>query len=178
MPTPEQIAHRALVRARNEAHLQREQGRTLSGHMGNLSEQNLNQNAQYDRDWFSYPFNIGTIAATGVVNQTIQIQADSAFDLMQITAQGNLNGASEPWPSNVILPFTIMLTDTGTGRNLMNTPVPINMIAGRGELPFILPQNRIFAPKATIQIQCTGYGGGTYNNIFVNLIGAKLFAYG
>jgi hypothetical protein len=142
-----------------------------------LSEQNLNPSSNYDLDWFTYLFNIGTIITTGTGSQSITIMQDSAFELMQITVQGNISTGTEPNPNNIILPFTIMLTDTGTGRNLMQNPVPVNMIAGRGELPFILPETRIFKPTSTIQLQWAGYGAGTYNNIYLALIGRKWFEY-
>lgn len=152
--------------------------RAAQAPMGNLTGSRLDPNTQYQRDWFTYVFNIGSIIANAQGQTIINIQADSDFELMQINAQGNKNGASEPWPNNILLPFTIFITDTGTGRNLMQAPIPVNMLSGRGELPFILPQDRIFEAKSTIQLQWQGYGAGTYDNIYVGFIGAKLFKYG
>lgn len=142
----------------------------------NLSEQNINRGTQYERDWFNYPLNVGTLAAGATFNGTINIMADSDFELMQITAQGNVNGATEPFPNNIIIPVTLFLTDGGTGRQLMQAALPINLISGRGDLPFILPQERYFVAKASIQLQVQSFSGSTWNNIWINFIGAKLFA--
>lgn len=176
-----QMAERTLSRGETHAlRLLREEhraGQKRTPAFGNLTNQNLKDNTQYDRDWFTYVFPIGSLTTLAVSNQVINVQADSAFELMQITGSANLNGQTEPWSINSQLPFTIFITDTGTSRNLMSAPLPLSMVCGSGNLPFILPQDRIFMPKSTIQIQVTSISPSTWNNIYIGFSGAKLFEY-
>lgn len=144
--------------------------------MNNLTDARL-KGTQYERDWFTYFLSFGSIAAAASNTQSFNIQADSDFELMQIAASGNKNGAAEPWPQDVQLPFNMFITDTGTGRNLMSAAVPLSLLSGSGRLPFIMPQERVFEAKSTVTVQLTSYGGSTYDNIGIAFIGAKLFQY-
>lgn len=145
-------------------------------HMGNLTDARL-KGTQYERDWFTYFLSFGSIATLVSSTQSFNIQADADFELMQIAATGNKTGAAEPWPDNIILPFNMFITDTGTGRNLMSAATPLFSLSGNGKLPFILPQERIFEAKSTVTVQLTSYGGSTYDNVGISFIGAKLFQY-
>lgn len=144
--------------------------------MRNLTDARL-KGTQYERDWFTYFLPFGSLATLLTATQSFNIQADSDFELMQIAASANVDGAEEPWPDNIILPFNMFITDTGTGRNLMSAATPLSLLAGNGKLPFILPQDRVFEKKSTVTVQLTNYGGSTYDNIGIAFIGAKLFQY-
>lgn len=145
--------------------------------MGNFSAQNLT-GTQYQRDWFSYEFAFGSLTTSQTKNLTVQIQADSDFELMQIEATANPNGLAEPWLTSYFLPATIFITDTGTGRNLMQNPVPLSHLVGDGKLPYILPEERIFVAKSTIQVTLVSISAATWDNYYVTFSGAKLFNYG
>lgn len=145
--------------------------------MRNLTMQNLD-NTQYEADWFTYLFTVGTVVGTAAVTPTpIQIQADSAFELMQLNITGTLTGFTAPYSRASITPVLIYIQDGGTGRYLMQNPVPAPLICGDGQLPFILPTERIFKPKSTVNVTVTGYTADTYTNVYLALIGRKLFDY-
>ena len=161
-------------------HPHRPQHLTHSHHsprVGNMSAQNLHGD-QYEADFFALDFAFGSIATLVTSTLSVNVQADSAFLWEQTTVVGNKNGEAEPWVSGRQFPFTVFLTDTGTGRQLMNVPVPLTNWAGRGDLPFILPQPRIFMPKATINMQLVSFSASTWDNVHVTLLGKKLFEYG
>jgi hypothetical protein len=162
------LHHQAAEREAAQSRANEDSIRRLTG---DLNDPNQNNWA----DLYSYPVNLGSIAAAATTQGTVTIQADSKFEWMRTTVQGNLNGGATPWPTNIILPITVLITDTGSGRQLMSAAMPVNLIAGRGDLPFINPEFRIFQPSATIQIQATNFGAATYDNIWFAFLGRKIF---
>lgn len=137
---------------------------------------------QYTQDWFTYVASFGNIAGAVTSTVNIQIQADSNFECVEITASGILHAllgvAGTPIVPNNFLPYTINISDSGSGRSLMSAPVPLNSIAGTGQFPFILPVPRIFMALSNIQVTLTGQDTTTYDLVFVNLIGRKIFKLG
>lgn len=142
---------------------------------------------QYTDDFYVYPVQvITTNAQNGIVPaQTVtgivQIQADSAFEWIMSTFQGNESDATFPVSDNEQILVTLQIADSGSARNLMNAPVPINCIAGLGREPFILPVRRIFMARSTVTFTFNNYmpaGQKTFNNIFFNMIGRKIFKIG
>ena len=181
MSTYEQrLAEREARVAAREQHAARHEHALKSStnaSMRNLTAQNLD-GTQYEADWFTYLFTVGSVAGTAAVTPTpIQIQADSAFELMQLNITSTLTGFTPPYSRANITPVLLYLQDGGTGRYLMQNPVPAPLICGDGQLPFILPTERIFKPKSTINLTVTGYTADTYTNVYVALIGRKLFDY-
>lgn len=134
--------------------------------------------AQFTEDYFTYSLAVGTLTTLATSNLTINIQADSAFDWIMSTYSGNLNGNSEPWTDAYILPVTVQISDGGSGRQLLSAATPVSSIAGTGKQPFILPVTRRFMPKSTVTFTFTSYSASTWNNIFFNLIGRKVFELG
>lgn len=133
---------------------------------------------QYTDDWYTYAVAVGSLAAgvSGAVN--LQIQQDSEFELVKLTASGNLHGAAAPFTNGQIVEVNMSITDNGSGRILMNAPIPLADIAGNGGLPFILPVSRIFKPNSTILFNFQNYSAAnTYDNIFVALLGRKIFKF-
>jgi hypothetical protein len=152
-------------------------GGSHQANMRNLTAQNLDS-TNYEADWYTYLFNIGSVAGTATVTPNpVQIQADSAFELMQMNITSTLNGFTAPYSRANITPVTIYIQDGGTGRYLMSNPVPAPLICGDGQLPFILPTERIFKPKSTVNLTVQGYTANTYDNVYVAFIGRKLFDY-
>lgn len=132
---------------------------------------------KFAADWYSYTATVASIASGAVATATINIQADAAFSWEKAMVQANITGVTEPAVDNIIIPVTALITDTGTGRQLMNAATPVNSIFGKGNLPFILPVPRIFKPLSTITITLANYGGSTYLNLYLVLSGRKLFKY-
>lgn len=130
-------------------------------------------------DWFTYGVSFGNLAAGAVVANNIQIQADSSFELIKLSVYGTLHGGSAPYSDGSLVECNIFITDSGSGRQLMNTPVPVNSIAGSGKLPYILPESRIFKGNSTVQFNMTNFSGtNQYDNVALSLGGRKLFQQG
>lgn len=130
---------------------------------------------QYTEDFFTYSINIGSITTLATSTQQINIQADSDFEWVMSTASGNLNGNSEPWTDACVIPITVTIVDSGSGRQLMNSAMPMSGLAGTGKQPFILPIPRRFNAKSTVTLVFTSFSASTWDHLFFNMIGRKIF---
>jgi hypothetical protein len=138
------------------------------------------QQQQEDEEWyddlFTYPTTSVNLVALASSAQTITIQADSKFEWMRATIFGNLHGATPPFTDGAQLEINVFITDSASGRQLMQASVPAQSIAGNGKLPFINPTSRIFEPSATVQVTLSNTSAANqYDNIVFSMIGRKIF---
>jgi hypothetical protein len=124
----------------------------------------------------------GSIVSGATAVVSIQIQADSSFEWSKATYYAEANGAAEPVSSNEQVSLGVLIQDTGTGRNLMQAAVPLTTLAGNGQLPFIIPQPRIFKANAVVQVtlnnfSVAGKGSGaiTYDYVNFMFVGRKIW---
>lgn len=133
---------------------------------------------QYVRDYYIYTAKIGNMAASAVVNTSLPISADADFEWIKSTAFATLNGGTAPFTNAQVTECAVLLTDSGSGRQLMSAAVPVSSIFGTGELPFINPLPRLFKANSNINLQVTNLStSNSYNNIFLNFCGYKMFSY-
>lgn len=159
----------------------RTDGRRFSdGGRPDLSGISAAAHAKYGDDFYVYPAILGNFAPGDPArNVAIIIQQDAAFELIELTCSGVLHGAAAPQADSVVLPITVQLTDTGAGRALFFNPIPINTICGTGKQPFILPVSKVFVPLSTVTVTAQTYDStNTWDNVWMVLIGRRVFAYG
>ena len=130
------------------------------------------------RDFYSYAINFASLAAGAANSAAIQIQADSQFEVQKFSFFADIAGAAQTESTRVLPLMTIQVTDTGTGRQMFNTPVPIPALMGDGRIPFILPTTKVFSPSSAVQIDVANYSAATAYLLRVVFIGAKIFEYG
>lgn len=122
-------------------------------------------------DLYWYTTGVFNIASTDVggVNETIQIGDDGDFYCTCFTYQASITGALLTEATNVIPLITMNLIDTGSGRNLMNDPVPLAAVAGDGKRPMRFARPRIFTRNSTIQLKFFPFlvAGTTYQIQFI-----------
>jgi hypothetical protein len=127
------------------------------------------------RDFYSYT---QRVSLTGVVGNTqamvFQIEADSYFYLNAISYQADTALAAVTDSTNVVPLVTIVIFDSGSGRQLMANPVPLNCVAGYNGSPFRLPKPRRFASTAQITVTLVNYSAIAYN-ISLCLSGFKVY---
>lgn len=133
---------------------------------------------QFTEDFYTYETSLASLAAAATATSNFTIQADSDFDWIMTTVSANIDGVTEPAPDNIIIPITVIITDQGSGRQLMSAGVPLTSYAGNGKQPFILPIPRRFMAKSTVTLVFNNYGGSKYDNIFFSMIGRKIFNLG
>lgn len=129
-------------------------------------------------DFFGY--STGVLVLAGVVGATITnnivIQADSDFVWEKLTFFADI-GATLTEGTRVVPSVTLMITDTGSGRQMFNTPVSLYAIAGSGGLPYILSRPKIFDSNSVIQIALVNRLAQAYN-IDILLSGRKRYTLG
>jgi hypothetical protein len=147
---------------------------------------------QCDVFWYGPPAAVALSTAAPQGTQVIQIDADSNFEWTAATYQALIAGDSvptsssddvaltHPWPimeaNNLIPPVLLQIVDTGSGKYLMNTPVPLGAFFGDGKNPYRLNAPREFSANSSIQLNWTfiGSAGVTYT-IYPVLHGFKKF---
>ena len=122
------------------------------------------------RDFYTYVATATALAAAGNTTTSIQIEADSDFWLQKLSFYA-INSASS---AAVASPnVRVLLTDTGSSRNLSNSPLPVASFAGTGALPFILPNPRLFRRNSSIQVAFTSFEASIGITLNLLLIGVK-----
>lgn len=137
----------------------------------------LSSEPDYIEDYTIYELDFANLASGATANQVIQIQADSIFKWTKGTYYCDIGGAVFTDSTRPIPQVRIQIQDTGSGRVLFNNPVPIANIFGNGQLPFILPVERVFAPRASIQVTAINFSAASTYNIGLSFIGSKIFDY-
>lgn len=129
-------------------------------------------------DYFIYVAEVSSMTAAASLSDIINIQADSDFILDKLAYFSEIAGAAQTDSTRVIPLINVSITDTGSGRSLQDTAVPISLLAGDGRLPFVLSQPRIFSANSTIQVAFTNVSAGTtYATTKLAFIGRKVFRY-
>lgn len=128
------------------------------------------------KDFFVYTPGVFNNIALGLsVSNTIFIQADSDFEWQKATFLAVNVNAQTTANTRVIPNMSVLITDTGSGRQLMNAAVPISTIFGEADNPFILPEPKIFTAKSTIQVQVTNFDAAAATvQLFLAFIGRKI----
>ncbi len=139
--------------------------------------QQMPQGPTKRRDFFAYTLAFAALGAGAASQGAIQIQADSDFELSKFTMFADIAAADETEATRVLPLVTIQITDTGTGRSLFSSPLPIPAIMGDGRIPFILPVPKIFSANASVAVQVANFNAATTYNLRLLLIGAKIFTY-
>jgi len=129
------------------------------------------------KDFFTYSTGRFAIAPAAAVTQNIAIQADADFEVIKLTYSADVAGAAITNNTYPIPNVTVLITDSGSGRQLMNVAVPLETLFGIGKEPFILPQPRILSARSNIAITVTSFEAANTNNISFSLVGNKIFTY-
>ncbi len=124
------------------------------------------QDPYFAKDYFVYEVDFtAAIPASGNAVSSFAIQADS--DFLWTKAAFIQTGTGIP---------AILVQDTGSGRNLMNAAVPVGSMFGTGQLPFILPRQRIFVARAVVNITITNLDAvNPITTLRLSFIGEKGF---
>lgn len=130
---------------------------------------------QYTEDFFTYTIDFAALANGTTQNDSIQIQADSNFKWLKSTYYADINNAAFQDQTRPIPNVTIQIIDTGSGRQLIDNPTPIQNIFGTGLLPFIMPIPRIFKARSSIAITVANFDAAVDYNLRLAFIGTKIY---
>lgn len=132
-------------------------------------------------DWFSYPLNFTGLTLNTPASQNIQIDAASDFFLTAITARAYLAASTTAATANTsIIPgATLLLTDGGSSRQLMQNPVDLSQISGTGPWPHRLLYPRKFTRNSVILTQIVPYDAAmpaSWDAIRITFQGFRIYA--
>jgi len=170
------VDHRAIfdlvVQLQSVTPKARENGRTLS------IIDALRRNLAVIEEPFVYTADFANLAFGTTITDLIQIQADADFKIMAATFQANNNGAVLTDSTRPVPNVSVLLTDTGNGRNLMDQAIPIPCLFGTGELPFIWPVPKLMSARSTLQVQASSFEAAQAWDLTLHFIGVKLYPLG
>lgn len=130
-------------------------------------------------DFFSYVFDVGTIAQGATATSTLTIQADADFVCTQMVYMASIANATLTDATRVVPLITVAINDQGSGRNLQNVAVDLSNLGGYGSLPFILPVARRFAARSGITATFVNYSAASdYSNVRLVMQGYKAWLVG
>ena len=127
------------------------------------------------KDFFIYGIDFPSIVAGATATDNIQIQADADFEIQKLTQTSDIAGAAQTVSTQVVPLITVLIVDSGSGRQLMNVAVAVGSLFGDGRIPFILPTPRIIAARSNITFTMVNFSASTTYRIRLSLIGTKLF---
>ena len=130
-------------------------------------------------DFFTYNTQFEDLQSGATGNNFIQIEADSDFLIQKLAYASFVNGDAVTFNTQDIPLCTVLIVDTGSGRQIMNNPVPISALFGDGRLPYILPTPKLFTKNSRINVSLFNFSTGTtYADIWLNFEGKKIFTRG
>jgi len=127
------------------------------------------------RDFYVYGTVHSAVNPSTSNTQSILISADSDFQLEKLTFFADIAAAEQQQATLEIPLCTVMITDTGSGRQLMSVAIPVTSLFGTGEIPFVLKQPKIFVARSTVSIAVTNFSAANTYNVRLSFIGSKLF---
>ena len=127
-------------------------------------------------DYYIYTIQFQDLAALDSDVGFIQIEADSDFLIQKWTYFSDIQGDAVTFNTIDVPLVTVTIVDTGSGRQLMNAPIPVPSLYGDGRLPYILPTPKLFIKNSRINVNVTNFSTGTdYRNLWLNFQGKKIF---
>lgn len=129
------------------------------------------------KDFFVYSTGRVAVANGATVTSNINLQADADFEVLKLTFSADIAGAAITNNSYPIPNATVLITDTGSGRQVSNVAIPLEALLGIGKEPFILSAPRLFTARSTIAVTIVSFEAAVSYNLSINLIGNKIFNY-
>lgn len=134
-------------------------------------------------DYFVYqlPFPggipVGSLAGSRI--EFLQIEAESDFLIQKLAYQANITnlGFETLFTQDVPL-ITVLITDTGSGRQMSNVPTPLTTYFGDGRLPYILPTPKLYTKATRLRVEAFNFGNIPFSFFELSFQGKKIFTAG
>ncbi len=125
---------------------------------------------------FIHSINFASLAAGASASGSFTTQNDSDFIIMKTTFYASLAVATALTESTRILPLaTVLLTDSGSGRNLQAEATQINALFGNANLPYIWPMPYKVNGNSTVTAALANYATGEAYVVRLQFHGVKVF---
>lgn len=123
-----------------------------------------------DIEYYNYNTFIGAVVAGTQDQSVIQVQSDSDFAITYMSGAVVIAGAAVATPI-----ATLQITDTGTGKTFFSAPTLFSLVMGNAGLPFYLPAPRVVAPNTNLQFNFNNIGAAGPADVYINLLGARIY---
>jgi hypothetical protein len=129
------------------------------------------------------PFAYGTsfaaaqLVAGATVTNNIAIQSDAPFLILSQTYTADVAAAGQTASNQTYPLVNVLLTDTGSGVQMMSQAIPVPQIFGNGQFPYILPEPYLLAARSNLSVQVNNRDAAQAYNLFLTFEGVKLYAY-
>lgn len=134
---------------------------------------------EFDVFWLVFP-TFGPMTAGLAQQQAVNVPNDADFECREIRYHVDNAAAQQTFATAIIPNVTMQIQDSGSGRNLLNTPAPIGNVAFPENFPRVpLLWPKIFTRNSTITMTLTNFDAAAVtNNLRVTLAGRKIFSRG
>lgn len=138
-----------------------------------------NQNGRYlehpdgsfVQDEIEYTLLVTALAAGASAPASAQINSDSDFFAQKRMFWADVAGTPTAQPL-----INLQVVDAASGKQLFSAPTPLYMVAGTGQLPFILPMVRRWDANSQIQGTFTNFSSATtYANVYLTFAGVRRY---
>lgn len=119
-----------------------------------------------------------SLAAGAVSTFNIVIDASAPFLIISQSYYANTANAAANRQTTVIPDIIVLLTDTGTGRTMMDQAAPVEALFGNGQFPYVLPEPKLMMANSQLAVQVTNRDAAAGFNLYLCFNGYKLFKYG
>ena len=126
-------------------------------------------------DWYVYNVEFFALAPTAQATANVAIEADANFIHVKTSGFASVGDAAQTYDLRIVPLVTLQITDTGSGRNLLNGNTAWSNIVGWGEIPYILPIRRKYKANSTIRVQATNFDAAVTYDLRLSFSGIKDF---
>lgn len=131
----------------------------------------------YQLDPFTFGINFLPIAASATITENFLVQADSAFAICKTSMV--ISDDANAYVANLsdlphFIPMVVTLTDSGSGRDLMNTSIALSNIFGSAREPFVWARPKVLDPNSTFNARLQNLIA-TARNVRLAFHGFKIF---
>ncbi len=129
------------------------------------------------KDFFIYSATFTGLAQNTTQQKNIPISDDSDFVILKTTFWVDDGLGSKFTPNTRQIPnVLVLMTDTGSGRQLMDAAQPVYNFFGTAENPFIFPMPKLLRRRTVLQLSASNQelAAATYR-LTLSFIGVKIF---
>lgn len=128
-------------------------------------------------EFFTYSTTFQTLAANTSQTNAIQIQANSHFEVKKLAFVCFYGvGVADTNTTLAIPAVSVLITDTGSGRQWSDQAIQLTSMFGTGMLPAILPTPRILPAASQITVQVNNlFTGQAISLLTLGFVGRKVY---
>jgi|SRR5882672_1351545 len=126
------------------------------------------------KDFFSYSVRFLPLASSGTLAGNFTVNNDSGFLLGGINVLALNAAGTIVIPTSDILAL-ILLTDSGSGREIMSDAIPVGSLCGTGQRQGLLYWPKFVPPASTVKVTVTSLDVTNAQNLYFSFFGFKVF---